>query len=147
MNITPYTYEDYVAHLKEGVGDTCLVCGNDLHGYWTDYNGQIKCGICGCTYQILGCHVNKRFLEEYGIEESDVAERYCDTYTRVPLYKEYWKQVGIRLPIGMFISDRNAPTESEGKSWLFWLLNNMDEIESIYPDVYNWDVIKKAVNS
>jgi len=77
VNIQPHTEEQFIEHVQQGT-EVCLVCGNELKGTWTDYNGQIRCQTCGVTYQILGCHLRQEILDHYGLTKEDIAQQYCD---------------------------------------------------------------------
>lgn len=146
LNITPFTEQDYVEHLKTGT-EVCMVCGEPLRGLWTDYNGQMKCSACGMTHQILGSHHTQEFLDKHDLTKEDVAQQYCDDYLLVPLYRRYWEEKHIRLPLGMFISDRNAPTQHEQVSYISWLMQHKEDIETVYPDIFAWDRMSAYVEA
>lgn len=141
MNIQPYTEEQFIEHVQQGT-DVCLVCGNELKGTWTDYNGQIRCSTCGVTYQILGCHLRQELLDSYGLTKEDIAQQYCDCFRGIPLYKVIYENTGKKLPLGMFVSDRNAPSDFERHTYLMWLRDHKDLVEENYPGEFVWDTIE-----
>src|SRR5579885_1351653 len=95
------TEAEIIEHYKIGVGRKCLVCDDEeLTGTWTDYNGQIRCWNCGMTYQILGSHLKEEWLKKHDLTKDDIAERYCDEFSLVPLCRDYWQEVHKRVPFG-----------------------------------------------
>lgn len=143
----PYTESQLVEHLKQGITDgKCLVCKEQLFGNWTDYNGQIRCFHCGTTYQILGCHLREEFLKKHGLTKEQIAEKYCDCYTVVPLLCDYWAETKDRIPFGTFISDRNNPSKEEYKAFWSWMKMNAERYEAAYKDEFRWDSIKADDN-
>ena len=138
--VKPWTEAECIAHFKAGT-TVCLVCDNDLRGYWTDYNGQIKCSTCGMTYQILGCHLNPKYLEKYGLTKEDIAQRYCDSPEIVPLLKAYWQETKRIIPLGMYMSD--PPWSSEDvESLRLWMRRNIDVLEPLYSDDFDWGWVR-----
>lgn len=140
---TKPTNEDFVNHLKTGLGNTCLVCDcSPMYGNWTDMNGEFKCGKCGMTYQIISCKFGEATLAELGIQKSEVADRHCPDFQRVPLYKAYWQETGSKLPIGHYMGDQPY-TEADVQSFVLWLWQKRDIYQLDYAEDYHWDVIEK----
>jgi hypothetical protein len=136
----PVSKEEHRAHLTEGMGNTCLVCDNELHGSWTDYNGQIRCWSCGTTYQILGSHFSAEFLEELGLSKEQVAKSYCDCFTLVPILRRYWEEKATPIPFGTYLGD-GPITQEQIDSFYVWLDAHADEFRDF--DDFDWDALKK----
>lgn len=112
--------DEYIAHLKQGVGKHCLVCDQELWGSWTDYNGQIRCRTCGTTYQILGSHLTQEHLDEIGLKKEEVAQRYCDCFDLVPLLRAYWAQTHRQIPFGAYLG-RSPISDEDHNAFSRWL--------------------------
>jgi len=135
------TEADVVAHLREGHKGACLVCGtNPRMGSWTDYNGQVYCLICGCTYQILGDHLSDEFKERHGLTSGDIAREYCDCFELVPLLREHWEATKQPAPVGTWLG--GGPYRREVyDNFNRWLSDNADALSERYPDTFHWDRI------
>jgi len=142
MNITAPTTQEYVAHLKTGV-QACLVCdANPIVGSWTDYNGQIRCGKCGMTYQILGSHLTDAFLAEQGLTKDDIAKRYCDAFMEWPLCQAFWEQTGKQIPFGTYLSSGPiSPAAYDAFYW--WVWEHRSEIKPQYEEIFKWDIMEE----
>lgn len=137
------TKEELIAHLKTGIGNICLCCGNRLTGSWTDLHGQYQCHDCGMTYQFHGCHLTEEFLRKNGLDKKDIAERYCDEFELVPLAQEYYRETGNKVPFGTFFSTpRDFREQSE--SFYRWLAGNADRFEAEYAEDFNWSALKET---
>jgi len=134
--------KELVEHLKNGFGEKCLVCDNNLCGNWTDYNGQIKCSTCGTTYQILGCHLNEEFLKENNLKETDIAKRYCDCFEIIPLLKDYWNETKKSIPLGAYFGRSPIPQNEYYEFW-GWVKLNSEKYKEKYKDYFNWENILK----
>lgn len=127
-------------HLLEGHSGPCLVCNDEDMIYlgWTDYNGQTRCGTCGCTYQILGCHIKEETLKEMGITKEQVAERYCDCFDMVEVLRAFWEECCTRVPLGTYLG--KSPDRPEDKEQFYlWLASNRERFQHV--DSFNWDAI------
>lgn len=134
--------EEILQHYRTGLSEDaqCFVCGRELTGPFTDFNGQIRCIECGTTYQILGSHLKDDFLKEHNLSKEQIAQRYCDCFEYVPLLKLYWQEAKKRIPFGTFISN-NPYTQDETDAFYSWVARNADRFEKSY-DGFNWDMLK-----
>jgi len=137
---------EILKHYKNGVGKNCLVCDEELKGYWTDYNGQIKCRTCGMTYQILGCHLKDEYLKKNNITSDDIAERYCDNFDLLPIYRDYYQENKKILPIGFYMG-KPPWSEEDDEHFYKWLAQNADKYRVEYKDYFYWDTIIKLFGS
>lgn len=128
-------------YYRAGCGNTCHVCEDTLYGGWTDYNGQIRCWICGTTYQVLGSHLTEEFLTQIGLKKEEVAKRYCDCITAVPLLKEYWQDKKIKIPFGSYFLSDGGITREERDSFVRYLKQNASKWRPLLPDDFDWDGI------
>lgn len=139
MSILRPTKEQIRQHYIDGIGTTCLVCDRELHGQWTDYNGEIRCMECGTTYQMLGDHLRPEFKAEMNLTE--IAKHYCSCFAQVPLLREYWRTKGIKIPFGSYFGD-SPITAVERRTFGEWLCQNADAYAEEFADSFNWEVIR-----
>lgn len=142
-NIQPYTDTEFKEHLLSGGldnGANCLVCDKELHGHWTDYNGQIQCWVCGATYQISGSHLTEEGLIEMGITKEQVPARYADGHPFVPLWRVYWDETHSKLPFGWYMD--GYPDRSEYDAFYRWVYRNIDRLDG-YRGIFDFELIKE----
>ena len=131
----------FIEHLKVGLGNSphCLVCDTKLSGSWTDYNGQMRCGTCGASYQVMGNHMEKNFLERHNLTEDDIAEQYCDCFHDIPVYRRYWQETHARVPAGWYF----GPRPDDIKPFYQWMARNAETLRPQTEEYYDWDAIIK----
>jgi hypothetical protein len=129
-----------VEHYKKGVGEFCLVCDEKLYGGWTDYNGQIRCEVCGTTYQINGSHLSDKFLEENKLSKDDIAKKYCDIPALVPLLRDYWQEKKRKVPFGTYLGNSPIPKD-DYDTFYGWLKENADKYRKNYEEDFYWERI------
>ena len=138
------TRQDQIDHYRTGIGESCLVCDDPrMCGEWTDMNGEIRCCTCGTTYQILGCKLREEFLKELGLQPTDVAKRYCNLFSIVPILRDYWKDRQRKVPFGTWLGGSPIPME-EKLSFYRWLAERADVYEPDFPDDFNWAKLREA---
>jgi hypothetical protein len=144
--MTRPTHADFIEHVKTGIGDNCLVCDCELVGEWTDYNGEIKCSVCGMTYQILGSHFTDEFLSKNRLSPLDVARRYCPDFEEVPIFRAYWNEAHRQLPLGTYLVSARI-SKDDHLAFIQWLADHAPEIEPLYADSFNWEMVKHLVTA
>lgn len=135
----PHTGAEVAAHVRAGVGETCLVCGGPIIGDWTDYTGQVRCA-CGTTYQILGNHLTPGWLAGHGMTPADVARRYCDCYEWVPLLRAYWAETHTPVPFGSYFGE--SPVSAEHVTRFYsWVAQNESRLRPAWDAHFDWDAL------
>ena len=138
-----YTQRAFIVHVTAGYEGPCLVCGEPedgkrAYGEWTDFNGQIRCYNCGCTYQVNGCHLDEDWMKEVGLKAEDVATFYCDCYEMLDVLIPFWAETKSIIPIGEHFG-WSPYTKEQLDTYYFWLAENRHRFD--YVDVFDWDAI------
>ena len=136
--IVPFTETEEVAHLMEGVKNGCTVCGSSSLGKWTDYNGQVRCCICGTTHQILGSHHTEEFLTKHGLKKEDVSQTYCDCFVFVPMLQAYFKETNRKVPFGSYFLTQGIPAQ-DFRDFYEWLADNHERFRPEWDEHFDWD--------
>lgn len=135
----------FIEHLKSGgfpTNGACLACdAQPMRGAWTDYNGQLYCMQCGCTYQILGSHLREEWLTENGMTAADVPRQYCDCFDDIGVIRLHWEERQSMARVGMWMG--GGP---ECKGWGEWLESNAERLKELFPESgWDWDRIIERV--
>ena len=92
----------------------CIICDNELHGYWTDLHGEISCNTCGTPYQIWFYNDDNERVDKEPL--CNVKDEY------IPYLQRYWEEVGQNMGLGTYIL--RYPRPDDRRDFMDWLDDN-----------------------
>jgi hypothetical protein len=95
--------------------------------------------------QQFGEHTHDRdeWLTGHGLNKEDIAQRYCDCFTTVPLLRDHWRETGRPSTGGTWIGRNRRYSNETIRAWIQWLKENAEKYEEEYAADFYWDRIKE----
>lgn len=137
------TIRKQIEHLLKGAS-SCIICGHKtIEGRFTDYDGELKCVVCGMPYYVEGNKIKPKELKRvYALEPNQVAKVYTPFFANSPILKAFWKETKQKIPLGIYTGEPPFTQQEYNNLWIF-IWNNRERILPSYEEDFFWTKIQE----